>query len=160
MWNGNEAAQFLFWEYLNFRSWVVTMAPELWCLNTFTLYPKHRFSRDLALFFDEIGQWKAKSLEAGKPFHSIHAHERCSGISSRFIKHQHSYSWRKRRGKNLTLLSFYFKIIGLDQRGDGPCWLLKLRLMGTQRIKVKEVLPWLVLWDSLCRYKRFLSYLG
>jgi hypothetical protein len=31
------------------------------------------------------------------------------------------------------------------ERG-GPCWLLKLRQMGTQRVHMKEVLPWLVHW--------------
>jgi hypothetical protein len=30
------------------------------------------------------------------------------------------------------------------ERGGGPCWLLKLRWMGTQRVQMKGVLPWLV----------------
>ncbi len=31
------------------------------------------------------------------------------------------------------------------ERG-GPCWQLKLRWMGTQRVQMKGVLPWLVRW--------------
>ncbi len=39
---------------------------------------------------------------------------------------------------------------------DGLNWLLKL-WMGTQRVQMKEVLPWLVAWLVVpCRYKRFL----
>jgi hypothetical protein len=42
----------------------------------------------------------------------------------------------------------------------GPCWLLKLRQMGTQREQIKRVLPWLVRLIVACRYKSFLFCLG
>ncbi len=32
------------------------------------------------------------------------------------------------------------------EHGSGPCWLLKLRQMGTYGVQMKRVLPWLVRW--------------
>ncbi len=53
-------------------------------------------------------------------------------------------------------------IVGCLERLErgGPCWLLKLRWMGTQRVQMKGVLPWLVHLGLSCRYKRLLSCLG
>ncbi len=45
------------------------------------------------------------------------------------------------------------------ERG-GPCWLLKLRQMGTYRVQMKGVLPWLVRWARRTSTKDFLSCLG
>jgi hypothetical protein len=42
----------------------------------------------------------------------------------------------------------------------GPCWLLKLSQMGTQRVQMKGVFPLVGLLGSSCRYKRLLSCLG
>ncbi len=42
----------------------------------------------------------------------------------------------------------------------GPCWLLKLSWMGTQRAQMKGSLPWMVNLNLSCRYKRFLLCLG
>jgi hypothetical protein len=64
------------------------------------------------------------------------------------------------------LLRFWiprFVFIRETERG-GPCWLLKLRWMGTQRGQMKGALSWLIPEvDSLafsCRYKRSWSRLG
>ncbi len=45
------------------------------------------------------------------------------------------------------------------ERG-GPCWLLKLRQMGTNEVQMKGVLPWLFFVGLSCRHKRFSSCLG
>ncbi len=41
----------------------------------------------------------------------------------------------------------------------GPCWLLKLRWMGTHRVQMKGVLPWLVRWASRAETRDFCSAL-
>ncbi len=45
------------------------------------------------------------------------------------------------------------------ERG-GPCWLLKLRWMGTQRVQMKGVLPWLVRWACRASTRGFCSTLA
>jgi len=42
------------------------------------------------------------------------------------------------------------------ERGD-PCWLLKLRWMGTQRVQMKGVLPWLPGWACRASTRDFCS---
>ncbi len=43
--------------------------------------------------------------------------------------------------------------------GAGPCWLLKLRWMGTERVQMKGVLPWLVPWAGRADTRDFRSAL-
>ncbi len=45
------------------------------------------------------------------------------------------------------------------ERG-GPCWLLKLRWMGTQRVQLKGILPWLVRWACRAGTRDFFSALS
>ncbi len=45
------------------------------------------------------------------------------------------------------------------ERG-GPCWLLKMRRMKNQRLRMKGILPWLGLLGLSYRYKRLLFCLG
>ncbi len=47
----------------------------------------------------------------------------------------------------------------LLERGD-PCWLLLLRWMGTQRVHMKRVLPWLVHWACHACTRDFCSALA
>jgi hypothetical protein len=42
----------------------------------------------------------------------------------------------------------------------GPCWLLRLRWMGTQRVQMKGVLPWLVRWAFRAGTRDFWSALA
>jgi hypothetical protein len=42
------------------------------------------------------------------------------------------------------------------QEMDGLCWLLKLRWMGTQRVQMKGVPPWLVRWSCRGNTRDFL----
>ena len=52
--------------------------------------------------------------------------------------------------KHWKCLYAFFGMVSLErlERG-GPCWLLKLRWMGTHRVQMKGVLLWLVCW--VCR---------
>ncbi len=59
--------------------------------------------------------------------------------------------------------SFVDPILGYTERqtGEGgPCWLLKLRWMGTQGLQMKGVLPWLVCWACLAGSRDFCSSLA
>ncbi len=42
-------------------------------------------------------------------------------------------------------------------RGGGPCWLLKLRQMETQRVQIKGILSWLVSWAHCAGTRMCLS---
>jgi hypothetical protein len=46
------------------------------------------------------------------------------------------------------------------ERGGGPCSLLKLRGMGTQRVQMQGVLPWLVRWACRAGTRDFYSALA
>jgi hypothetical protein len=43
---------------------------------------------------------------------------------------------------------------------SGPCWLLKLRWMGSQRVQMKGLLPWLVRWACRAGTRDFCSDFG
>ncbi len=54
---------------------------------------------------------------------------------------------------SLSLLQRVNRVEGIPER-DGPCWLLKLSWVRTQRVQMKGFLPWLVPLGSSGRYKR------
>ncbi len=47
-----------------------------------------------------------------------------------------------------VLMNITFRALARSERlgRGGPCWLLKLIWMGTQRVQIRRVLPWLVHW--------------
>jgi hypothetical protein len=73
-----------------------------------------------------------------------------------------------KNGRNIEYICFTLCFVGSfwlfwpeRLESGGPCWLLKLRWMGTRRVQMNGILTWLVGSLGLsCRYKRFFFCLG
>jgi hypothetical protein len=61
-----------------------------------------------------------------------------------------------------TANNLSWELWSLSERPErgGPCWLVKLSWMGTQRVQMKRVLPWLVRWVRHAGPRWLLSCLG
>ena len=83
-----------------------------------------------------------------------------------------AYAWRKQETQCKVVFDrLLLESVGkLSRRGggqqperlekSGPCWLLKLRWMGTQRVQMKAVLSWLVRWACSANTIDFFSALA